>query len=154
MQSGTTISLYGIQVGDKAQKAQGGNIVVSDGTYMYHAFTSSGSFIPSQALTADVLVVAGGGGGGGGTYHGGGGGAGGYLTFTSQSFATKSYTCLVGAGGAGGIGFQNGSTGGDSQLGSLTLVKGGGSGSYYITSPSALGQNGGVLLKSGTSIRF
>jgi hypothetical protein len=30
-----------------------------------HTFTSSGTFTPSQALTADYLVVAGGGGGGG-----------------------------------------------------------------------------------------
>ena len=49
--SGSTFSLYGIQVGNAAQKAQGGNIVTSDGTYVYHTFTSSGSFIPSQALT-------------------------------------------------------------------------------------------------------
>jgi len=72
--SGATFSLYGIQVGDKAQKAQGGNIVTSDGTYVYHTFTSSGSFTTNQALTVDYLVVAGGGGGGAGA---GGGGAGG-----------------------------------------------------------------------------
>jgi hypothetical protein len=85
--SGTTFSIYGIQVGASTQKAQGGNIVVSDGTYMYHAFTSSGSFTPSQSLTADVLVIAG--GGGGGKDKGGGGGAGGVGYQTSRSLTAK-----------------------------------------------------------------
>jgi hypothetical protein len=145
--AGTTFSIYGIQVGDKSQKAQGGNIVASDGTYMYHAFTSSGSFIPNEALTADVLVVAGGGGGGGGNYHGGGGGAGGYLTFSSQSFTAQSYPCIVGAGGAGGVGANMGTTGSDSKLGSLTLVKGGGGGGYanfgFYNAANSDGRTGG-----------
>ena len=62
--SGSTFSLYGIAVGNPSAKAQGGHIVTTDGTYFYHAFTASGSFIPNEALTADILVVAGGGGGG------------------------------------------------------------------------------------------
>jgi hypothetical protein len=98
--SGSTFSLYGIQVGNSSQKAQGGNIVVSDGTYMYHAFTSSGSFTPSQSLTTDVLVIAG--GGGGGKDKGGGGGAGGLCYQASRSLSAKSYPIIIGAGGAGG----------------------------------------------------
>ena len=65
-------------------KATGGNIY-TDGTYWYHAFRSaSGTFAPTQSLTADILVVAGGGGGGFAstqTGRGGGGGAGGLLFF-------------------------------------------------------------------------
>jgi hypothetical protein len=98
--SGTTFSIYGIQVGASTQKAQGGNIVTSDGTYVYHTFTSSGSFIPSQALTVDYLVVAGGGGGASGL--GGGGGAGGYRTSiggTALSLTAISYPVVIGAGG-------------------------------------------------------
>ena len=59
--SGTLISIYGIQAG--TPKAQGGNIVTTDGTYWYHAFTASGTFTPSSTITADYLVVGAGGGG-------------------------------------------------------------------------------------------
>ena len=128
--AGSTFTIYGIQVGDKVQKAQGGNIVTSDGTYVYHAFTSSGSFIPNQALTADILVV--GGGGGGASYIGGGGGAGQVRAFSSQSLTTKSYTCLVAAGGAGARASSNitdGSNGSLSKFASLSEAIGGGYGS-------------------------
>lgn len=136
IQSGSTFSLYGIQVGDKAQKAQGGNIVTSDGTYVYHAFTTSGSFVPSQAISADVLVIAGGGGGGGD--YAGGGGAGGVIGFASQSLTSKNYVVTVGAGGAGGSGSANGISGSNSQFGSLTAATGGGYGAN-----SGVGANGG-----------
>ena len=49
--SGTTVSLYGIQAG--TPKAQGGQIVTTDGTYWYHAFRASGTFTPTSAITAD-----------------------------------------------------------------------------------------------------
>jgi hypothetical protein len=44
--------------------ATGGDTIMTDGTYWYHAFTSSGTFTPAKGLSCDVLVVAGGGGGG------------------------------------------------------------------------------------------
>ena len=140
--NGSTVNLYGIFAG--SPKATGGNIVSTDGTYWYHAFTSSGVFTPSSALTADVLVVAGGGGGGG---SGPGGGAGGLLTFTSQSLTAINYTCTIGAGGAAGytaaqVG-QRGVTGSDSQFGALTLVKGGGGGGANDNSGSQNGLTGG-----------
>jgi hypothetical protein len=132
--AGSTFSLYGIAaLGTTpaiAPKASGGNRIDNDGTYWYHTFTSSGSFVPQTGLTADVLVVAGGGGGGG--YFGGGGGAGGYRTFTSQSLVANSYNVTVGAGGAGNIGpspHTNAVQGGSSQFGSLTVSTGGGGGS-------------------------
>jgi hypothetical protein len=133
----STFSIYGVAATETtpaiAPKAQGGNIIASDGTYWYHAFLSSGIFTPTVPLTCDALVVAG--GGAGGRLQGGGGGAGGLLPFTSQSFSTAQ-TVTVGAGGGPDTG--SGSSGSDSQIGSLTLVKGGGGGAEYVN-----GTNGG-----------
>jgi hypothetical protein len=139
--SGSTFSIYGIQVGDKAQKAQGGNIVTTDGTYVYHTFTTSGSFIPNSALTVDYLVVAGGGGGGqgaAGATNGGGGGAGGYRTSIGGTALTlnpnTNYTVTVGAGGA------SNTTGNNSVFTTITS-SGGGRGAG--TSAAATGGSGG-----------
>jgi len=62
--------------------ATGGDTIMTDGTYWYHTFVSSGTFTPAtgKTLSCDYLVVAGGGGGGStatGSYaHGGGGDSG------------------------------------------------------------------------------
>jgi hypothetical protein len=140
----STFSLYGIAaLGTTpvlAPKATGGNIVANDGTYWYHAFLSSGNFVPQTNLTADIVVVAG--GAGGAHNFGGGGGAGGLLAFTSQALtANTGLPCTVGAGGTGGImsGSIQPTNGGDSQFGALTLVKGGGRGG----SGGGAGQTGG-----------
>jgi len=139
--TGSTFSIYGIQVGDKAQKAQGGNIVTSDGTYVYHTFTSSGSFIPSAALTVDYLVVAG--GGAGGLLLGGGGGAGGLrstVTATGGGGSLESslslssglsYPVIIGAGASAltANGQQITVSGSNSIFGSITSIGGGGGGS-------------------------
>jgi len=85
---GTKFNLYGIanaSITNNA-KAIGGDSVYRDSSHWYHVFNKSGTFTPTQTLTADYLVVAGGGGGGG---KGGGGGAGGLR-------------CTVGATGGGG----------------------------------------------------
>ena len=149
----STFSLYGLAaVGTTpaiAPKASGGNIVANDGTYWYHAFLSSGTFTPATELSCDVLVVAGGGSGGTGGNSGGagGGGAGGLLYFPSQTVSTAE-TVTIGAGGAavsvtGGTAL-NGTTGNDSQFGSLTLVKGGGyGGGGQLNSTYGTGGNGG-----------
>ena len=60
---GSTFYLYGISNVTSTTKATGG-IVSSDGTYNYHMFPYSGTFTPTQNITADVLVIAGGGAGG------------------------------------------------------------------------------------------
>ena len=103
--SGSTFNIYGVNAQLSAQaKAYGGDTITTDGTYWYHTFYSSGTFTPTQALTADYLVVAGGasGGVGGSGEGGGGGGAGGYRSATAQSFTNgTAYTVTVGAGGAG-----------------------------------------------------
>jgi len=98
IQSGSIFTLYGIEAA-KSPKATGGDIITTDGTYWYHAFTTSGAFTPNSSLTVDYLVVAGGGGGGSHTYYGGGG-AGGYRSATNQSFTSTNYTITVGAGAA------------------------------------------------------
>jgi hypothetical protein len=116
---GSTFSLYGIAASSVGAKATGGTIF-SDSQYYYHTFNASGTFTPTQSISADCLVVAGGGGGA----HGGGG-AGGLLAFTGQSLTATGYTVTVGAGGAGSASVK-GTTGADSQFGALTLVKGGG----------------------------
>jgi hypothetical protein len=139
--SGSTFSIYGIQVGDKAQKAQGGNIVTSSGGYMYHAFTSSGVFIPNEPLTAEVLVIAGG-GGGGGTF-GGGGAAGGVSYHSGKSFARLNYPVTVGAGGAATANLAA-SAGGNSIVNGITSNGGGPGGNYNnITSQNLDGGSGG-----------
>jgi hypothetical protein len=147
--SGSTFSIYGIQVGDKAQKAQGGNIVTSDGTYVYHTFTSSGSFTTDQALTVDYLVVAGGGGGGKGGGGGGSGGlrstvtatgGGGSLESALSLSASKSYPVIVGAGGGGGTS-TIGANGNDSVFSTITSIGGGYGGS--ANGSVHIGGNGG-----------
>jgi len=97
-ESGSTFTLYGI--GSGSPKAFGGDRVVTDGTYWYHVFTSSGRFEPVTNLSCDVLAIGGGGGSGNGTNVGGGGGAGGLLYATSKSFAgNTNFVVTVGAGG-------------------------------------------------------
>jgi hypothetical protein len=141
----STFSLYGLaQVGTTpaiAPKADGGNVIGTDGTYWYHAFLSNGTFTPQVALSADVLVVAG--GGGAGCDIGSGSGAGGVLGFTSQSLASNTgLTVTVGGGGAGStVAGGKGAQGTNSQFASLTASVGGGFGASY-TAPST-GGNGG-----------
>jgi hypothetical protein len=133
--AGSTFTLYGIKAAAPAPKATGGSIT-TDGSFWYHAFRETGLFEPTQAITADILVVAG--GGPGGAYAGGGGGAGGVLGFASQSLtANTKYSCVVGAGGGGALNGSPGIKGNDSRFGALTLVKGGG-----------FGKNGGGVLFS------
>jgi hypothetical protein len=148
----STFSLYGIaKLGvtpTVLPKASGGDIVVSDGTYWYHAFLSSGVFTPSSNLTADAIVVAGGGAGGGGG-SGGGGGAGGIFVPNTQSLTATNYVVTVGAGGV------SPANGNDSQFGSLTLAKGGGAGSIYLGSGGSggggyPGENGGTVSQTST----
>jgi hypothetical protein len=153
---GSTFELYGILAESISPtvKATGGT-VYSDSTYYYHVFGESGTFTPTQSITADVLVIAGGGGGGGYTFissggsGGAGGGAGGLLGFNSQSLTATNYTVTVGSGGNGGNG-ATGTTGSDSQFASLTLVKGGGGGggnaqSGQITLGLTGGSGGGTV---------
>jgi hypothetical protein len=141
---GSTFSLYGITASNVGAKALGG-VVTSDSTYWYHTFANSGTFTPTQSLSADIFVIAGGGAGSG--TAAGGGGAGGLVYNASQSLANgTNYTCTVGAGGAYVASTRtNGSnssvTGGAL---SLTAAVGGGGGGYRAGSaPNRNGADGG-----------
>jgi hypothetical protein len=137
----SSFTVYGIKnlvkTYGNSVRASGGNIAF-DGTYTYHSFISSGSFVPTSNLTnVDVLVVAGG-GAGGSAYAGpmpGGGGAGGVLAGTIPALsATTSYTVTVGAGGAG-TNFQNGSagnSGSNSVFNTATALGGGGGAGFDV----------------------
>lgn len=103
-EAGCSFEVYGYvnatQTATSIPKAFGGNIVVNDGTYWYHAFLSSGSFTPKNNLTCELLLVGGGGGGSnsGGVGAGGGGGAIYYESNVSLP-ASISNPILVGGGG-------------------------------------------------------
>jgi hypothetical protein len=124
--------------------ATGGDTIMTDGTYWYHAFTSSGTFTPAsgKSLSCDVIVVAG--GGGGGSSLGGGGGAGGLLAYSAQSVPTAR-TITVGAGGAGGLtaSATPGTDGSNSSISSLTAATGGGGGGSDGTRTGRNGGSGG-----------
>ena len=127
--------------------ATGGDTIMTDGTYWYHAFKASGIFTPAKGLSCDVLVVAG--GGSGGADVSGGGGAGGVIAFASQSLANGTgYTATVGAGGAGLLTKrQTGNNGVNSSFGALTAAVGGGPGSAIETADG--GSGGGKRTATG-----
>ncbi len=151
--SGSTFSLYGIAVDANAYtaKATGGTITADVG-YVYHTFTSSGTFTPTENLTVDYLVVAGGGGGGANGYGGtGGGGAGGYRSVTGASVtANTGITATIGAGGTASLGWPQTPTNGvDSSFNSITSI-GGGYGGYPTGASGGSGGGGGGGFTYGT----
>lgn len=148
--AGTTFTVYGIAAAGQGAKATGGTLYADD-TYYYHVFGASGTFTPTQSLSADVLVVAGGGGTTGGM--GGGGGAGGLLVYTSQSLTATGYTCTVGGGGTAQTSNTNrGGNGSNSQFGALTASVGGGGGTGQSASGGGLsgGSGGGGAYNNTT----
>lgn len=139
--AGSTISVYG--TGTKSIAKATGGAIYSDSNYWYHVFTNTAAFVPSQALTADVLVVAGGGAG-----NDGGGGAGGVLYTSAQSLANAtSYTCTVGGGGSGSSNGTNSSLIGGSV--SLSAIGGGKGGEYNAIAAGNGGSGGGAARISG-----
>jgi hypothetical protein len=160
--AGSSATLYGIarstSLGRSSQpKAIGGSITFANG-YWVHTFTGSGTFVPSQNLTAEYLIIA---GGGGTTFGlGGGGGAGGYrcsvqgemsgggVTAETPAILTANtaYPVVVGAGGAGEqLSNQSyGGQGSDSSFAGITSLGGGrgvGQSLNYPSNPP--GQAGG-----------
>lgn len=152
MVEGSTFSLYGIAAltVPGTAKATGGTITYDAFGYVYHTFTSSGTFTPSVALSCDALVVAGGGAGAG--VNGGwgaAGGAGGLLGFTAQSLSTAQ-TITVGGGGAGAAQGLQPANGSNSQLGLLTAAVGGGGAGLNGSSNGSTGGSGGGANGTGT----
>jgi hypothetical protein len=126
--------------------ATGGDTIMTDGTYWYHTFVSSGTFTPQKAITCDYLVVAGG-GGGGQDDNGAGGGAGGLRCTVGAtggggslesplSLGTSAYTVTIGAGGA------NTASGSNSVFSTITAT-GGGSGASASQNAASGGSGGG-----------
>ena len=126
--------------------ATGGDTIMTDGTYWYHAFKASGTFTPAKGLSCDVLTIAG--GGGGRADVGGGGGAGGLLYSTSQSLTTTGYTVTIGAGGALSAG--QGNSGSNSSFAALTAT-GGGGGNSVTGGAGGSGGGGGATGGTGTA---
>jgi hypothetical protein len=146
--SGSTFYLYGIEIPAQqiTAKATGGDISY-DATYIYHTFRQSGTFTPTQSLTADYLVVAGGGGSNGAQSFGGGGGGGGVrctvdatggggAVESALSLTAQAYTVTVGAGGA-----QSNNNGNNSVFSTITST-GGGYGGSANNDPGQTGQAG------------
>jgi len=109
-----------------------------------YSFTTSGTFSCPSSVTVDVLVVGGGGSGGShvttGTGTGAGGGGAGGITFTQDYDVTGStnITVTVGSGGTAPTTGSQGTDGGSSIFGSISVTGGGGGGYRYGT-----GRNGG-----------
>jgi hypothetical protein len=137
----STFYLYGIAKEgvspspSSAPYATGGDSIVFDGTYWYHAFTSSGTFTPRKNINCDVLVVAGGGGASNGNGEGsGGGGAGGVCYQTGRSAVNATaYTVTVGGGGTGTVYSSNPTKGSNSVFDTITANGGGASKSEAFT---------------------
>jgi hypothetical protein len=125
--------------------ATGGDTIMTDGTYWYHTFISSGTFTPAKALSCDYLVVAGGGGGGAGIAGGGGGG--GMRTGSAFSVAGGTgYTVTIGAGGVGGLDPATpfiGTKGSDSVFSTITSTGGGYGGTAIGSTVGGSGGSGG-----------
>ena len=141
--------------------ATGGDTIMTDGTYWYHTFISSGTFTPAKALSCDYLVVAGGGGGGTGILGndvGGGGGAGGLRSTvtatggggsleTALSLATGTgYTVTIGAGGAANT------LGSNSVFSTITSTGGGNGAGNLSTNNGAAGGSGGAGRGASTGV--
>lgn len=139
--AGSTFTIYGIasQAVATTAKATGGTITYDAYGYVYHTFTSNGTFTPSETLSCDYLIVAG--GGGGGYQQGGGGGAGGYRSASSSLTATG-YTVTIGAGGGGSSGGA-GSNGVDSSIATILTSTGGGGGGGRTGANAGNGGSGG-----------
>jgi hypothetical protein len=119
-----------------------GGTISSSGGYIYHEFTSSGTFTNTISnLSVEYLIVAG--GGSGGYFYGSGGGAGGLLN-SSTTLSATSHSVVVGAGGAFNGTSSKGNDGSDSSALSLTAIGGGaGGGNYGISVATYSGNNGG-----------
>ena len=122
--------------------ATGGDTIMTDGTYWYHAFLSSGTFTPAKGLSCDALAVAG--GGAGGFDGGGGGGAGGLVLLANQSLTSgNNYTVTIGAGASAPNVNTTAVAGSNSSFGVLLTTSGGGGGRGYQENGGNGGSGGG-----------
>ena len=121
--------------------ATGGDQIRHRHHHWIHTFTNDASFVLTQGVFADVLLV---GGGGGGVFSGGGGGGGAVVAITNLYLPAGTYPIVIGKGGIGSSGITGIATGGTSttltqQDGTISLLAlGGGAGGTRN-----LGGNGG-----------
>jgi len=128
----------------------GGTITTPGDGYRYHTFTTPGTFDATAVgapFLVDYLVVAGGGGGGGeqsDQCNGGGGGGGGVLQASGASFGASSFGVTIGDAGRyfTKTGAQIGENGGNSSLGPITAIGGGGGGVDFNNGPVGGGPTG------------
>jgi hypothetical protein len=142
----STFCLYGIAaLGTTpaiAPYATGGDTIMTDGTYWYHIFSASGSFVPTKNLSCSVIAI--GGGGSGGSSTGGGGGGGEVETYsTISTTANTTYTATVGAGGAAHTSQSVQYSGSSSTFSTITALGGGGGGNEQTITNGAAGGSGG-----------
>jgi len=128
-------------LGGTSLPALGGDVVISSGSKILHAFktvgTSSFTMLNPAVTNVEVMVVAG--GGGGGSSKAGGGGAGGLVY--SSSFAItpgSNLQVIVGNGGAVGTNGQN------SVFDTITAFGGGYGGRIGAMTPGNGGSGGGA----------
>ena len=136
--------------------ASGGNVngLAPGNGYIYHTFTSPGTFTVTNApptFNVECLVVAGGGFGAGG--RGGGGGAGGLIYSPTFTIISGSYPVTIGNGGSEFVpspsqpGRVVGESGGNSVFSTLTAIGGGGGATCCdgggIGAPGGSGGGGG-----------
>jgi hypothetical protein len=145
---GSTAPLQPLGVG--AALATGGTITYGSNGWVYHTFTSSGTFTKinaNQSLSVQYLAL--GGGGAGGAYgFGGGGGAGGAIQgTTTYGVGNTGSGVTIGAGGVRSNSAGYGATGGNSVIsGGIATAYGGGGGGGYNGLQGFLqrdGQDGG-----------
>ena len=148
LQQHSVFNIYGVknmaQTAGNSIKATGGDIQF-DGTYVYHVFDATSTFVANQTLLADVVSVGGGGGGGWNNAGGGGGGEVDIARNLSIS-ANTSNTVTIGAGGATSTSIAAaGSNGGTTSFSSNVVSLGGGGGGSSDATNSAFrsGQTGG-----------
>jgi len=132
-------------------RIQGSSTAIgTDGDYTILRFTGNGTFTPTEAITAEILVIAGGGGA-----SSGGGGAGGLLTKSSYSMTAQVYTITVGAGGAGNVsGTSHGTNGVNSTIvpaSGTTITAVGGGGGGRSDGGQVVGSDGGSGGGAGTT---
>lgn len=129
--------------------ATGGDEIRYRRHHWIHTFTNDASFVVSQGVFADVLLV--GGGGGGGSSGGGGGGGGAVVAITNLYLPAGTYPIVIGKGGSGTQGGAGKATSGTSttlmqQDGTIRLqaLGGGAGGTRSIGSHGGPGGGGGA----------
>jgi hypothetical protein len=128
-------------LGGNSLPALGGDVIISSGSKILHAFktvgTSSFTMLNPAVTNVEVMVVAGG-GGSPGAYAGGGGGAGGLIY--SSSFAITPGSNLQVIVGDGGTGYANGQ---NSVFSTISATGGGAGGEYNGVNATNGGSGGG-----------